>query len=110
TPPPQLGYGGSADAARHCGAIDFDAHGTSRNPIWPGGKKTTSFEVGTLGGFPRPPAMVRGEPSSPASHASSRIRGDGACRRRRADLPDRVHGVREDHGGSPAGRAAGLVV
>ena len=29
------------------------------------------FEMGTLRGFPNPPAMVRGEQSSPAPHATS---------------------------------------
>ena len=33
-----------------------------------------------------------------------------ACRRRRADLPDRLHGVGEDDGRAPAGRAPGLGV
>ena len=33
-----------------------------------------------------------------------------ACRRRRADLPDRLHGVGEDDGGAPAGRAPGVGV
>ena len=36
--------------------------------------------------------------------------GHGACRRRRADLPDRLHGVGEDDGRAPAGRAPGVGV
>ena len=34
-----------------------------------------STNLGTLGGFPNPPAMVRGEQSSPASHALRRLIG-----------------------------------
>ena len=41
TPAAQLGHRGPADAARHCGPLDFDAHDSSRNPNRAGGKKTT---------------------------------------------------------------------
>jgi hypothetical protein len=34
-------------------------------------RRAPAFESGTLGGFPNPPAMIRGEQSSPAPHANS---------------------------------------
>ena len=36
-------------------------------------ERVDTLEMGTLGGFPNPPAMVRGEQSSPAPHANKTV-------------------------------------
>ena len=43
-----------------------------------GSTPTLSSRMGTLKGFPCPPAMVRGEQSSPAPHAKNKISGEMA--------------------------------
>ena len=42
--------------------------------------------MGTLGGFPNPPAMVRGERSSPAPHATSEAEAAGKAEAKVVDL------------------------
>jgi len=47
--------------------VSIDVHGLGGVCRWSG----ATIESGTLEGFPSPPAMVRGEQSSPAHHASA---------------------------------------
>jgi len=53
--------------ASHRGAVVFTGAGMSTESGLPDFRSTN---LGTLGGFPNPPALVRGEQSSPAPHAS----------------------------------------
>src|SRR4029079_5155312 len=54
-----------------------------------------TFESGTLRGVPNPPAMVRGEQSSPAPHANRRLKGEPDLRAEapRVQVSARAHQI-----------------
>src|SRR5215468_8594590 len=82
----------------HRGAVVFTGAGMSTESGLPDFRSTN---LGTLRGFPNPPAMVRGEQSSPAPHAivpALRVgRGMGRRHRRHARArPQLLHARHDD--------------